>query len=156
MALAPKRTGFTRKGFGAELFQGINLAGRNLPAKVTFTFAQNATQYGTECEIAVCDSDGKPIPAVHHLDVYLTDSAVGAGVTGTDPNGTVTAKTSSGVLIATHTAKKTFRVQTLATGKFTLQILDDATPVLLYVAAVVAPGSQIWVSRKTVAGDYKP
>jgi len=56
----------------------------------------------------------------------------------------------------TATAKKVFKVVTLATGKFTLQIIDDVTPILLYVAGAIPGMGKIQVSRKTVAGDYKP
>ena len=155
MALGNKKTGFTSRDRGTQVFKGLVLDGFQIPTGVSFTFAQSATQYGTTCEIAVVDGNGNNIAGVFNLDVLLTDSATGVGVTATDPNGTVAAKAASGVVLGTLTAKKVLRVQTLATGKFTLEILDDVTPVLLYVAAAL-PVCKICVSRKTVAGDYKP
>ena len=156
MGTIPKKTGFGSKRRTTEVMSGLVLGGHNLPTSLTFTFAQNATQYGTECEIAVCNKDGQVIPGIHMLDLYLTDSATGEGVTATDPAGNVTAKAASGTVIQIATAKKVFKAVTLSTGKFTLQILDDVTPVLLYVAAAIPGIGKIQVSRKTVAGDYKP
>lgn len=151
-----KKTGFLKRSRGYEVHKGLILGGHNLPTDISFTFAINGTQYGTECEIAVLNAEGQVIPGVHALDVYLTDAADGTGVTATDPAGAITAKADSGTVLGVLTAKKAFRVITLPTGKFTLQILDDVTPVLLYVAASIPTIGVVKVSRKTVAGDYKP
>lgn len=152
----PKKTGFGSRKRTTDVLSGLVVGGHTVPTLLTFTFAKNATQYGTECEISVCNKDGQVIPGIHMLDVYLTNSATGEGVTATDPASTVTAKAASGTILQTATAKKVFKVATLSTGKFTLQILDDATPVLLYVAAAIPGIGKIQVSRKTVAEDYKP
>lgn len=152
----PKKTGFTRRTKGTEAIDGLVLGGNHIPTDLSFTFAISATQYGTCCEIAVLNKNGEVIPGRHVLDVYTTDSADGVGLAGTDPASTVTAKANSGTVLATHTAKKSFRVVTLSTGKFTLELLDDVTPVLLYVAASIPVINKVKVSRKTVAGDYKP
>jgi len=156
MGTIPKKTGFGSRKRTTDVFPSLVVGGHVVPTMLTFTFAQNATQYGTECEIAVCNKEGQVIPGIHMVDIYLTDSATGEGVTAVDPTGAVTAKAASGTILQTATAKKVFKVATLATGKFTLQIIDDATPVLLYVAGAVPGIGKIQVSRKTVAGDYKP
>jgi hypothetical protein len=156
MGTIPKKTGFGSKRRTTDVMNGLILGGHHLPTSLTFTFAQNTTQYGTECEIAVCNKDDQVIPGIHMLDLYLTDSATGEGVTAIDPTGAVTAKAASGTVIQIATAKKVFKAVTLATGKFTLQIIDDATPIFLYVAAAIPGIGKVRVSRKTVAGDYKP
>ena len=156
MGTIPKKTGFGSRKRTTDVIAGAVIGGHTIPTLLTFTFSNSATQYGTCCEISVCNKDGQVIPGIHMLDVYLSDSATGEGVTGTDPNSTVAAKAASGSVLATITAKKLFKVATLSTGKFTLEILDDATPVLLYVAAAIPGIGKIQVSRKTVAGDYKP
>jgi len=156
MGTIPKKTGFGSKRRTTEAIASLVVGGHTVPTLLTFTFAQNATQYGTECEVAVCNKDGQVIPSIHMLDLYLTDSATGEGVTAVDPTGAVAAKAASGTIIQTATAKKLFKAVTLSTGKFTLQIVDDAAPILLYVAAAIPGIGKVQVSRKTVAGDYKP
>jgi hypothetical protein len=156
MGTIPKKSGFGSRKRTTDILSGLVVGGHTIPTLLTFVFAQNATQYGTECEISVCNKDGQVIPGIHMLDVYLTDSATGEGLTATDPTGSVTAKSASGTIIQTAIAKKLFKVVTLPTGKFTLQIIDDSTPILLYVAAAIPGIGKIQVSRKTVAGDYKP
>jgi len=157
MALTAKKTGFVNKrSNGCQIFADINVNGRNVPSSLTFAIAQNTTQYGTEIEVSVCNSAGHVIPGPHVLDVWLSDAADGIGVTGTDPAGNITAKANSGVVLGIMATKKAFRVVTAATGKFTLQIIDDVTPVLLYMAASLPSFGCMAVSRKTVAGDYKP
>lgn len=156
MGTIPKKTGFGSRKRTTDVVGGLVLGGHAIPTLLTFTFANSATQYGTVCEVSVCNKDGQVIPGIHMLDLYLTDSATGEGVTATDPAGTVAAKAASGSVLATVTAKKVLKVATLSTGKFTLEIIDDVTPVLLYVAAAIPGIGKIQVSRKTVAGDYKP
>jgi hypothetical protein len=78
----------------------------------------------SEVTITVTDENGVAVPKVHHLDVWLSDDADGQGLTGTSASGTVTNKSASGRIIATHTAKKELRVETLKTGVFILEITD--------------------------------
>lgn len=152
----PKKTGFGSRRRTTDIQASMIIGGHTIPTLLTFAIAQNATQFGTEIEIAVCNKEGQVIPGNHMLDVYLSDSATGEGVTAVDPTGAVSVKAASGSILATVTAKKLFKVVTLATGKFTLTIVDDAAPVFLYVAAAIPGIGKIQVSRKTVAGDYKP
>jgi len=149
-------TGLVKRNRGKHAYDSLFLNGLEIPCELSFSIAQNATQFGTEVEISVCNKDGIVIPGVHTLDVYLSDTVNGVGVTAVDPFGAVTAKAASGTVLGILTAKKAFRVTTLATGKFTLQIIDDVTPVFLYVAASIPSLGLVQVSRKTVAGDYKP
>lgn len=80
----------------------------------------------SEVAIQVTDGAGNPVSGVHILDVWLSDAASGAGLTGTTASGTVQAKSASGYVVEAVTAKKYLRVQTLATGIFTLEITDTS------------------------------
>lgn len=152
----PKKTGFGGRHRTTDVCAGMVLGGHTLSTFLTFTFAQAAAQYQTEVEIAVCNKDGQVIPGMHVLDVYLSDDAAGVGLCAVGPSGAVAAKTASGTVLGILTAAKAFRAVTLSTGKLTMTIQDDVTPVLLYVAASIPTVGRIQVSRKTVAGDYKP
>lgn len=92
-------------------------------AGVVMTPAAGAANVA-EVAIQVADGAGNPVTGVHILDVWLSDSASGAGLTGTTASGTVQAKSASGLVVEAVTAKKYLRVQTLATGVFTLEITD--------------------------------
>lgn len=152
-----KTTGFVKRYLGTVAMKGLFVGNRiNVPTQILFTVAQNATQYGTEIQAQVCDAEGNIIPGVWALDFWLSDVATGLGLIATDPFGAITAKADSGVLLGALTANKAFRCITAADGTFTLQIIDDATPVLLYAAASLPSFGVVGVSRKTVAGDYKP
>jgi hypothetical protein len=152
----PKKTGFGSRGRTTQAFRSLMVGGHTIPTLVSFAFAQAAAQFQTEVEISVCNAEGQVIPGTHVLDVYLSDDAAGAGVSAVGPSGAVAAKAASGTVLGILTAAKAFRAVTLATGKLTMTIQDDVTPVLLYVAASVPGVGKIQVSRKTVAGDYKP
>lgn len=152
----PKKTGFGSRRRTTEVIAGAVIGGHVIPASLSFTFAQSATQYQTEVEIAVLNKDGQVIPAVHALDVYISDDSAGVGLCAVGPSGAVAAKAASGTVLGVLTAAKAFRAITLSTGKLTMTLQDDATPVLLYVGASIPCIGKVQVSRKTIAGDYKP
>lgn len=66
------------------------------------------------------------ISGVHTYDLWLSDSATCAGLTAVTASGAVTNKAASGIVLDTYTAKKSLRVQTLATGVFVLSVTDTA------------------------------
>jgi hypothetical protein len=75
--------------------------------------------------------DGKP--SVFSADLWLADAASGAGLTAVTATGAVALTT--GLITDTRLAKKDFRFQTDATGRFVLQITDTAkTPFVIVVA----------------------
>jgi hypothetical protein len=152
----PKKTGFGSRNRTTQIMTGLVVGTHTIPTLLTFAFAQAAAQYQTEVEISVCNKEGQVIPGTHVLDVYLSDDVAGAGVSAVGPSGAVAAKAASGTVLGILTAAKAFRAVTLATGKLTMTIQDDVTPVLLYVAATIPGIGKVQVSRKTVAGDYKP
>lgn len=119
---------------------------------VTFSYAAGAANI-SEVTITVKDAAGDTIASPHTLDVYLSDSEVGEGLTATTASGTVTAKTSSGEVLGTLAAKKALRVQTLATGVFILEITDTAKTGFYPIVSLPSTGATI-VGEQMVTGDY--
>lgn len=130
----------------------LQIADSPVGSAVTFAIAPAGANVA-EVTITVRDGSGAAVAKVHHLDVWLSDAATGAGLTGTTASGTVTAKAASGVVIQTNTAKKALRVQTLATGVFVLEITDSAKSGFYIAAAVPLTGSAA-VSSQLVTGSY--
>jgi hypothetical protein len=124
----------------------------NMSANITFSPAAGAANV-SDVTITVKDAAGATIAAPFNLDVWLSDAATGAGLTGTTASGTVTAKAASGAVIATHSAKKALLVQTLATGVFILEITDTAKTGF-YVAATVPSTGRTVVSAQLITANY--
>jgi len=122
------------------------------PASVSFAYASAAANV-SEVTITVKDAAGVAIASPFIFDVWLSDAATGAGLTGTAASGTVTAKAASGVVIATHTAKKALRVQALATGIFILEITDTAKTAFYPCASSPNTGI-VQVGAVMASGDY--
>lgn len=124
----------------------------NLSANITFAAAAGGANV---CEVTctVKDAAGATIAAPFTLNIWLSDAATGAGLTGTSASGTVTAKAASGAVLGTLTAKKALVVQTLATGIFILEITDTAKTAF-YVAAQVPGTGATKVSAVLATGDY--
>lgn len=156
MGTIPKKTGFGSRRRTTDVMASAIIGGHVIPTQLTFTFSQNATQYYSDCEIAVCNNEGQVIPGVHVIDVYISSLATGLDVIATGPATSFALKTNGGATIAAITANKVLKLATLDTGKVTVTLADDVTPVLLYVAGVLPSCGKVQVSRKTVAGDYKP
>jgi hypothetical protein len=95
------------------------------PYTVTFSPAAGSSNV-CEVTITVKDYDGNTVAGTHMLDIWLSDAASGAGLTGTSASGAVAAKAASGVDFQIYSAKKAWRVQTLATGVYILSITDSA------------------------------
>ena len=124
----------------------------NLAATFTFSPAAGGANV---CEVTVTakDAAGSTIAEAFTYDIWLTDAASGAGLTGTTASGTVTVKTASGVVISTYTAKKALRVQSLATGVFILEITDSAKTAFRVAISNPATGKTI-VSSALATGNY--
>lgn len=122
-----------------------SIAGSMIPASFTFTPAAGAANV---CDVVIqaVDSAGNAMAGVFSFDVFLSDAATGVGLTGTSASGTVTAKSASGAVVGTYTAKKALRVQSLATGAFTLEVTDSAKTA--FYPAVVHP-----TTGRAVVGD---
>jgi hypothetical protein len=129
----------------------LNIA-NGMPATITFTPAAGGANV-SEVTCRVRDAAGDAIAGVFHFDLWLSDAASGAGLTGTSASGTVTNKSASGYILSTITSKKALRVQTLATGIFILEITDTAKTGFRVCAQVPSTGATA-VSAALVAGNY--
>lgn len=139
---------------GAELDveygASLKFAGAQQPVNITLSAAASTSNV---CDVTatVVDGSGAAIAKPFIFDLWLSDAATGAGLTGTSASGTVTAKSASGVVIDTYTSKKALRVQSLATGVFTLAI-TDSSKTGFYVAAEL--GGILAVSDQLETADY--
>lgn len=123
-------------------------------APATFTFAPAAGGANVcEVTITVKDAAGATLAAMKTLELWLSDAATGAGLTGTTASGTVTAKAASGTVLTALTAKKHIIIQTLATGVFILEITDTAKTGFYVVVKNPLTGAH-HVSAQLVAGNY--
>jgi len=136
---------------GTTLLGLVKQGGANLPASITFSIGAGSANI-SNITITVVDAAGNPVLGVHNLDVWLSDAASGAGLTGTTASGTVQAKSASGTVLTAYVAKKALRVQTLATGVFVLEITDTAKTGF-YIGAQLG-GRVAIVSSQLVAASY--
>lgn len=111
-------------------------------ADVTMAVAAGGANV-SEVTITVKALTGTAIAAVHQLDIWLSDDADGEGHTSTTASGTVQAKASSGLLVATQVAKKALTVQTKKTGIFILEITDTAKTAFKVCARVPGTGKTV-------------
>lgn len=109
----------------------LHVGGYEGPAGVTIALAASATTDGMTITVTVVDRTGTAIAKPFPLLLWLSEAATCANVTGDTYSGTLTATT--GVLLQTITAKKTFMVQTAATGVFVGTLVDSANPTDQYV-----------------------
>lgn len=122
-------------------------------AKTVTTAAAAGGSNVCEVTFTVKDGTGATVAAVHHMDVYLSDAATGAGLTATTASGAVAVKANSGVDLATLTSKKALRVQTLATGVYILSI-TDTSKTAFYPCAVLGSTSKAKVGTQLITGNY--
>lgn len=94
------------------------------PYSVTASAAAGAANV-TNVTLTLKDMLGRTASKAKPLLVYLSDSAVGAGLTATSASGTVVAG-ASGADLGDLTAKKAKMVQTSAVGVYVLTITDTA------------------------------
>lgn len=107
----------------------------------------------SEITLTVQDGHGVAIAKAVPLKIWLSDDAGGLGLTSTSASGTVTAKSASGEVFGTLTAKKALEVQTLANGTFILEITDTAKTGF-YVATELPVAGLPSVSRQLLTADY--
>lgn len=108
---------------------GLDTAGKPVGAGIATTatiVAVASTANVSLVTFTLKDFEGNTVAEVRMLDIWLSDAATGAGLTATTASGAVAAAAASGADIGTLTTKKALRVQTLATGLYTLSITDTA------------------------------
>lgn len=130
---------------------GVEIGSDPVIAGFTFTPAAGTTNV---CDVVITavDAAGTAVAVPVSFDLWLSDAATGVGHTGTSASGTVTAKSASGLVVATLVSKKALRVQALATGLFTLEITDSAKTAF-YVCAQT-PTGVVSVSTVLATGNY--
>ena len=145
---ALKIAGTTVTASAAEL----NASGDGVSTSLTFVAAAGSTNIA-EVTVTVKDGAAGTIASVHNFDLWLSDAATCAGLTGTTASGAVAAKAASGVDLATYTAKKALRIQTLATGVYVLSITDAAKSGFYVCGQVPGTGKSV-ASAQLVTGNY--
>jgi hypothetical protein len=137
----------------------IGLAGdrtlvvRAEPDNVTFSVAPGTA--GSNISIVtlqVVNNEGASISAALPLVLWLSDSAIGAGLTLITASGPVTVG-STGADFGDLTPKKAKVVQTDATGKYVLSITDTAKSPFFVCALVPRRGSTA-ISTQLVSANY--
>jgi hypothetical protein len=137
-----------RTNYGSALFTyngtqwNVGMTHDGEPANISMAASAGASNV-SNVVCTVTDAAGNTIAGVHNFDLWLSDAASGAGLTGTTASGTVTVKSASGEVVGTYTTKKALRVQTLATGLFTLEITDSAKTLFKVCAQVPGSGQTV-------------
>lgn len=122
------------------------------PNSVTLAIAAGGTNV-SEVTLTVQDAAGATLTGIRNLEIWLSDAATGAGITGTTASGTVTAKTSEGTVLTALTAKKHLIGQTKAAGTFVLEITDTAKSGFYVCAAHPLTGA-IFASTQLQTASY--
>ena len=122
------------------------------PATVAMAIAAGGANVA-EVTLTVKDAAGATLTGIRNLEVWLSDAATGAGLTGTTASGTVTAKDASGTVLTAITAKQHMSVQTLATGVFVLAITDTAKSGFYVAVKHPLTGAPI-VSAQLITANY--
>lgn len=144
-----------KNGFGQSDHDGNNppyLNGENVAMKYAFAISAGASNV-CNVQITQQDAKGDTIAAGIPFNLWLSDSVAGLGVTATTASGTVQAKSAAGHDLGILTAKKSLKVQPLATGLYTLEITDSAKT-HFYVALQCPYSGQVFVSRQLLTADY--
>lgn len=126
----------------------LALLGR--PYSVTMAAATDGSNK-TKVTCQLVDHEGTSVAAVMNFDLWLSDAATGAGLTGTAASGAVAAG-SAGADIATLTSKKALRVQTDATGAYILSITD--TGKTAYKVCAQLPDGAVVVGVTLATASY--
>lgn len=128
---------------GANLYRGGKSAENAEVASISIALAASLTTDGMEATITCLNAAGGRIPRMHLLNVWISESATGAGLTADSYSGEVTAVT--GTIKTALTAKKDLSVLTAASGIAVILAIDDANPADQYVAAAI-PNGRVFVS----------
>ncbi len=128
---------------GAILYRGGKSTENAEVASVSIALAASATTDGMEATITCLDASGARIPRMQKLEVWISESATGAGLTADSYSGAVTAAT--GTILTALTAKKHLSIVTAASGIAVILAVDSANPTDQYVAAAI-PNGRVFVS----------
>lgn len=112
----------------------------------TIALAKSATTDGMEFTITVVDAKGTAIAGVHCLEVWISESSAGIGLTADSYSGAVTAVSTFGDILTAYTAKKHFSVVTNASGVFKGLAVASANPTDQYIVVKKPVGFGVIVS----------
>lgn len=126
---------------------------------ITFTPAVGASSTKCAVTIQVVDAYGKAVAESLVFWVWLSNAATGIGLSSYSDTIAVLAGGGVDILTETVTTVKAILVQTLATGKYILDITEATTAdqPKIYVAALIPGGpnfDRIAVSRILTAADF--
>ena len=142
------------KGKTAENVQLGNtpgLVGKGIPTSVVVTNAIGASSNICNVTLQVSDVLGNAVSGVFDMDILLSDAATGVGLTATTASGGIAAVSGSGSIIGTFTASKAARIQTNASGVFTLAITDTAKTGFYPVAQFANYSAFVGAQRTTAS-----
>ena len=111
---------------------------------ISIALAASATTDGMDITITVTDEDGVAIDAVHALEVWISESAIGAGLTADTYSGDVTVVT--GTELQEVVSKKHFNVLTDANGVCGMLAVASANPTDQYIAVKHPVSGKVIVS----------
>lgn len=128
------------------------LVGKGIPYGVGITNGVGASANIANVSFQLQDVDGVAIAAPFAFDLYLSDSATGAGITATTPSGGIAAVSTDGTILGVGTTSKAVSVITNASGLFELAITDTAKTGF-YPVAVLRNGA-IQVGAQLTTASY--
>jgi hypothetical protein len=117
---------------GAVLYAGEKGPDKAVVDSVSIALAASATEDGMDITVSLLDAAGVAVQGCHALELWLSESAIGAGLTADSYSGTLTA--SVGAILTALTAKTHVVLVTSAGGQAVLTLVDSANPVDQYVA----------------------
>jgi hypothetical protein len=136
---------------GSNLYSGAD--GSELPFAQVLTITP-AAGAANVCNVTfqVQDAQGNALAQVFELSIWLSDDPGGNGLTATTPSG-ATGQGSAGTELLQKVSKKSFDAITDATGKYVLQITDNAKTG--FFPAVLCPGTGItFVGAQLQTANY--
>jgi hypothetical protein len=116
---------------GVPVYLGGKSQETALCGSVTIALAASATTDGMDITITCKDAAGVRLAGPICLEVWISEDASGAGLTGDSYSGTVTA--SVGAVLTAYTAKKHFSVVTATSGIAVMTAVASANPADQYV-----------------------
>lgn len=111
----------------------------------TVALAASATTDGMDVTVTAVDGNGATVAAATPVEVWISESAVGIGLTADSYSGSVTAGT--GVFHSILTAKKHFMGVTAASGIMVFTAVASTNPTDQYIAVAKPDRRSVVVSE---------
>lgn len=137
---------YFNKSTGATLLAIDDADPRQAVADAEFTLAAGGATDEALCTCQLVDYNGDAVAAKTVVQVWVSDAATGAGIQASASSGTV--ELDAGTIMATHTAKTHFEIETSTAGLFTISLVDSGNDAA-YIA-VKLPNGKLAVSGALV------